>query len=199
MPQEKNKIEKFWSWFNKNNKKFINIMEEDRAKRDELIDEILENLHKYCGNIWIQVGGDSKEYTELIFTVEGNSNYYQKVKDLIADAPSIEGWKAIGLVPPMEIEGINYDDLEIAVTDLAYRPILNFEDVNAISLSIFVKDYESKNCYPCFETAVHKLLDLILGEECYGYVSTVDFEEWQDDMESNILGLRNYILTKKGI
>jgi hypothetical protein len=194
----KNQIENFWNWFLKNNKKFVNILQEEREKQNKLVDEILSHLHKYCPHIWIQLGGDSDDYTEMIFTAEGNTDYYQPVKDLVLAAPAIEKWKIIALMPPLEINEVTYDDgLQLSVTELAYGILINSEDVSAICLSIYVKDYETRKDHASFQIAVHKLLDLILGEECYGYVSTVDIEAWEDDTESNILNLRNYILTKK--
>jgi hypothetical protein len=189
--------EKFWIWFTKNNKKFSSILHEDDEEREKLLDEILKHLHAYCKNIWIQMGGGSGAYTELIFTAEGNQKFFDKVRDLVAAAPVIKNWKIIALMPPIEIDSITYDDLTINVEDLGYAPLLNSNNVSAICAFIYVRKYETKKKHASFDIAIHKILDLILGEECYADLEYFELKKWDKAVEPNILELRDYIITKK--
>ncbi len=193
----KNPENKFWDWFKKNSDKFSDFRNEDSEKQEKIVDEILKHLHEYCDNLWVQIGGPSDEYTELIITAEGNRDYFENSKTLVDKAPQIDKWKIISLMPPLDVDNINYSDISITLNDLAYRPVINFEDVTSICIAIYVKDYSEKSKSENFETAIHKFLDQIVGEECYGYVSYVDFEEWQEGIEPNITDLHNYIMTKK--
>lgn len=193
----KNPEDIFWDWFKKNNDKFSNFRNENSEKQEKIVDEILEHLHECCSNLWIQIGGTSDEYTELIITASGNKDYFVNSRTLVEKAPQIAKWKIISLMPPLDVDEINYSDVYITLSDLAYRPVINFEDITSICIAIYVKDYSEKSKSENFETAMHTFLEQIVGEECYGYVSYVDFEEWQEGIESNITDLHNYIMTKK--
>jgi len=189
---------KFWDWFEKNNTRFLNLQLKSDDRTEKLIDEILTQLHSYSENIWVQVGGNSEDFTELIITAEGNADYFDRIKTLVNAAPKIAHWKFIALMPPCEPQGISYDNFSISINDLSYSPtLLCGEELDEIAITIKVREYETKSKLEFFDAAIHKLLDLILGEELYSYVAYVDIEEWDSDCKPNIQELNNYILTKR--
>lgn len=194
----KNSEEKFWNWFEKNNNRFISLQKHDRELAEKLIDEILAQLHLYCDKIWIQVGGNSTDITELIFTSEGDSEYFEKIKMLVNNAPIIEKWKFISLMPPIETDGISYDEFSISVNDLSFsETLLDGDSLDDIAITIKVKEFDTKSKYEFFDAGIHKLLDLILGEEVYSSMIYVDIEMWDKDCKPNIFELSDYILSRK--
>jgi hypothetical protein len=193
--------QEFWKWFTKNNTRFLNINGLDAPQRDALLDEILEKLHQYSKKLWVVIGGDAKDYKEFIITADGDTEHFDKVKTLVDHAPSVKNWKIIAFMPPIDFENITYEDVPINLATTGYSILINFDDVSAIAFTIHLQNYEQVKDSRWLEAAVGKMLDMLLGEQCFAEdVSSYRISGFDDDDEQrdyNILNLKNYIETKK--
>jgi hypothetical protein len=113
-------ISQFWNWFESRNQAFLNINNEglSQRKKDALLDEMQEHLHKYCDYLYFEVGGKLNEENELIITAEGNSEYFKRLEDLIDNAPAIENWTFTAFIQPTDSSEIEFEDVELKLADL---------------------------------------------------------------------------------
>ena len=79
---------------------------------------------------------------------------------------------------------------------MAFNPLINSENISLVNIALYIKHYEKIKAHPEFENAIERILDLILGEECYEYVTLTAYKEWKDGITPNISELREYILEK---
>ncbi|WP_397364623.1 hypothetical protein [Olleya sp. R77988] len=194
---QKKQADKFWEWFSKNNEKFINLTDNDEETIDTLLDEILANLAPFSEELFVYVGNPTEELNDIIISADGEKDNFAMVKQMVSRAKPVDGWQFTALIPPKEINGIRFDDLIIPIGDLAFSPLINSENVSLVNIVIYIKDYNNRKSHPEFDNAIERILDLILGEECYEYITLTAQKEWKDDtVNTNILELRDYILTK---
>jgi hypothetical protein len=154
---------KFWTWFEKENKRFLNIQNLDKRLLEKHLDEILSELHKYDDNLGIQLGGKSKEKTELIITAAGNVEYFDKVNQLVGAAPSIDKWEIIALMPPVDFNNLDFDNYSISIDDLSFsETLLDGMELDEIAVTIKVRDYDKKRDYDSFKSAIHKVLATLI-------------------------------------
>jgi hypothetical protein len=170
---ELKKIEDFWSWFNLNNKKylFLNQIDSEEVK-EKLLDDFNIELHKYCENLFFEIGGHLDQTQELIITAEGNKEYFQKVDDLVASAPKIKDWDIVAFKPPMD-KGfiINIEGKEFDPSKIIFIPLNNKDRPTAIGMHVCYPDYIDKE-RNLFATGTYLMLDTLLGEKS----STLDID-----------------------
>ena len=119
-------ISKFWKWFKDNNKAYTFLNSVDEEAKENLLDEFLEQLQKYCDSIYFEIGGYPDEVQELIITAEGDKNYFDKVEEIISAAPKIDGWTFIAFKPPMPDNfRSKWDDLELNTENMWFLPLSN--------------------------------------------------------------------------
>lgn len=188
---------KFWTWFENENKRFLNIQKLDSKSLEKHLDEILSELHKYDAHLGVQVGGKFNETTELIITAGGNEEYFDKVNSLVFVAPKIDNWRIIALIPPVDFDNMDFDSYSISINDLSYSETLLGEmELDEVAVTIKVRDYDKKKGFESFESAIHKILTLKIGEELYGYIAYVDIEEWDSECKPNLSNLSDFVKEK---
>ncbi len=188
---------KFWTWFERENKRFLNIQKLDSVSLEKHLDEILSELHKYDENLGVQVGGKSNETTELIITAGGNEEYFEKVNNLIAVAPKIDNWSIIAFMPPVDFDKIDFDGYSISINDLSFSETLLGEiEFDEVAVTIKVRDYDKKKEYDSFKSAIYKILSLVIGEKLYGYIVYVDIKEWDNECKPNLSNLSDFVKGK---
>ena len=193
--KEKEAIE-FWNWFSKNPDKFVSITDNDDEVIDNLLDEILAHLAPFSNELFVYVGKLDDTTDELIISADGKIENFKLVKELVSKAPVINNWKITALIPPKDINGIRFDDLIIPINDLAFHPLINSENISLVNIVLYIKNYEERKSHPEFDNAIERILDLILGEECYEYITLAAHKKWNDEINPNITELREYILGK---
>jgi len=188
----------FWKWFEDNNKSFLFLNSVDEEVKEQLLDNLLEQLHKYCPKLYFEVGGHPDEDQELIITAEGDESYFEKVEDLINRAPKIEGWNFIAFKPPMPDHfQSRWDDLELNTKDLWFLPLSN-ETISGLGIRIFLPNHDLIQNNEVLTPLLYKMLDTIVGEKSFALdIRYVDTEQLPDDPEDEglypILELPGYI------
>jgi len=190
--------EQFWNWFKDNNKAYTFLDSVDNVVKDKLLDEFEEKLHAYCDKLFFEMGGLPDEDQELIITAEGNSDYFDKVEELINVAPQIDRWQFTALKPaiPGHFKS-TWGNIQLDTNDLWFLP-LNSKKPQGIAIRIYIKNHDLIKDDKHLTQLVWKMLDTILGEKSMAYdINYFDTDLQPDDPEAEdmypILELPDYI------
>lgn len=175
------KEDKFWTWFKSNQAKLANNINIDF---DKVLDEILNELHKYNDSLFIEVGAHDDQYCELIITAHGNKEHFQNVQNIVDKAPKIPYWLFTAFKQPnVDMFKVNYADICIDTKEIWFEPLHSNQNPNELGFQIFVKGFNLQN-EKKYYYAVDIILMTILGEELFGneidYIDIVAFPEEVD-------------------
>ncbi len=194
---------KFWSWFLKNNKKFLHLNEnEDIVQKDKLQTDLLSNLNDYCKGLFFEIGGLPNGRAALIITAEGNLDLFKNVKELVDCAPKIDNWEIIAFKQPMGSDfKINYEGLELDPNTIWFLPLKNSKEPDSIGLKIGFPEY-SENDEKKYLGAIFLIIDTLLGEESnaqnIGYIDIgVLPNQYEDKGYIELVKLPDFIDWKK--
>ena len=160
----------FWNWFRANSEDLLKLSGDEISaeKTEKLLDELLDQLHKYCDRLYFDIGGQSGEEQELIITAEGNPEYFPFVEELINNAPIIKNWQFIAFMQPRGLDYTSkFEDIELIPSDLWFLPLDNPGKPKSIGLRICLPNYESVKRSKWLKAAVFKMLDAMLGEKAF--------------------------------
>ncbi len=157
--------EDFWEWFIKHEAAYRHLDEiENTDAYEELLETLLAQLHKYSPGIYFLVG--QADEMELIITAEGNPDFFEPVKKIVAAAPEITGWRFIAFKPAAsEPFFTNYQGAVIETSNSWFR---YFESSNPGerrgSICIYSNNYRASD-RDNFLAAGYTVLDSLLGEK----------------------------------
>jgi hypothetical protein len=192
----------FWQWFADNQKAYTLLDSIGESVKEELLDNLLSHLHKYCDKLYFEIGGFPDQDQELIITAEGDKDYFSQVEELIGDAPAIYGWSFIAFKQPTNDPFTSkWGDIELATGDIWFTP-LESEDPKEIGIRIFVPNYDEIRENESTNPLLLKMLDTIIGEKAFSLdIAYVEFESQNADPEEDgqipIIELSSYIDWRK--
>lgn len=189
----------FWQWFLKHQ----NRIESFREGNDQVIDELLTQLHKYNKNLYLEISTNS-EIKELVITAEGDSTQFESVRNLIAQAPNLKNWKFTAFKPAFGFGFThNYEGIEYAPEKMWFLPLENASDPSAVGIRIGIPNFNEKN-HIHSKAALWIILDTGLGElaaaqeiqymdtgalpsnpEKEGYIELAELQEYLEWKKSN--------------
>lgn len=166
-PRKKRSAQEFWNWFRKNDKPYLFINQIDSEEtRDDLLDSFCQQLHKYCDQLYFEIGGhpDDPE-VELIITAQGDTNYFNEVEELVSSAPEMQGWKIIAFKPPMG-KGFrtDYGGKVFDPSKIIFIPLNNNANPNAIGLQVCYPDFNDDES-DVFYFGTYIAIDCLIGEK----------------------------------
>ena len=188
----------FWNWFKDNNKAYTFLNSVDEEVKEKLLNDFLEQLHKYCDSIYFEIGGYPDEAQELIITAEGDKNYFDKVQELVNAAPKIDHWTFIAFKPPMPDNfKSKWDDLELNTEDMWFLPLSN-DKTQDLGIRIYFNNQNLIKDNETLTPLLYKMLDTIVGEKSFALdIDYVDTDLLPDEPEEEglypILELPKYI------
>lgn len=161
-----NKTKQFWNWFLKNNDKFLAInLIEQKDKKEILLNDILEQLHKYNENLYFEIGGNSLNSMELIISAEGKREFFDEVEKLIADAPHLPNWKFIAFKQPSSSAFITeYEGFILDPKQMWFLPLEKEDDSGSFGLIVYLKNYTDQHKDLLLD-GVFTVLETLLGEK----------------------------------
>lgn len=186
----------FWKWFEANADRFKEIEVEER---EALLDELLENLHNYCPDLWFETGRADDGISELIISAEGNVDHFSAVRTLIATAPDVPNWRFIAFKPATGLEfSTSYAGLTFDPSTAWFLPLRSNSDPTRRGARIGYAHFESTRSDE-FLTGTFIMLESVIGElslaerlhhvevgplpsspESSGYLPLRDLEDWLD-------------------
>ncbi len=158
----------FWKWFEKNNNAYLFLNQVDENEKERLLDELLDNLHNYCDKLYFEAGGHPDETQELIISAEGDINYFNKVEELILNAPKIKNWKFIAFIPPKDSDfEINFENVILNPNEIWFMPIEKKDDENWFGIEVCIKNHDLIKDKDYFTSAIYKVVETIVGEKSF--------------------------------
>ena len=188
----------FWQWFTDNHKTYTFLTSIEQSVKEELLDNLLAQLHKYCDKLYFEIGGFPDEEQELIITAEGNKEYFSKIEELIAKAPNINGWSFIAFKQPTNDQfKSKWGDIELDSQDIWFIP-LESEDPREIGIRVYVPNYDLIRDNDSSNPLLLKMIDTIVGEKSFSEdITYIEFESQIGDPEEDgqipIIELSSYI------
>lgn len=196
------KIKDFWNWFEENNHAFLFTKEVENEAKEKMLDNLINELHKYNDRLFFQIGGMPGKDQELIITAEGDADQFESAEKLIEQAPSIKNWIFIPFIQPSDEDStIQYGNTKITRSELSFLPLQSQSNPNDIGIRIGVPDYNSLDKKDT-DNAVFKMLDSVLGEKSFAldidYVEITELaEELQEKGWIPLMEIRAFIEWKK--
>ena len=197
------KINKFWSWFEKNQHQYLFLDQVDQGEKERLLDEFLQNLHGYCSSLFFAIGGNPKnDKIDIIITAEGIIEHFDKVEQLVNNAPKLQDWNIIAFKQPGESGfKIDFGDREFDPDDIIFIPLVSREDPSAIGIHVCYPDYDEAE-RSVFMSATFLMLDSLIGEKATSLdIHYLDVIRTPDDIGNydfmHLSNIGEYIREKK--
>jgi hypothetical protein len=198
-------MNKFWKWFNKNNKPYLFLNQiDDGLEKKRLLDQLLQKLHEYNERLFFIIGGSPDDVQELIITAQGNRAHFGAVEQLVRVAPPFQHWNVIALKPSRadDFES-EFQGIRLKVKDLWFLPLRNQHDPALLGIRIGIPGYELLREERWLPTAVSQVVETITGEKSYAYdIDFIDLIELPADPEEDgmyaLIELPQYIQWRKG-
>lgn len=167
-------IEKFWTWFKKNEKQLRRFEENP----DKYLTEILEEVKKIKPGLAIEFEPPKNGIINMTVSADGDITLFDIVRNIIAKAPTIKGWKFLAFRQRMPLEQIKEMKLkaqnhELDPTRMKFFPVVSGDSLDII---IYAEGITEDN----FNQVAYGgllLLDNLLGEyDCVTKVRNYDFQ-----------------------
>ena len=134
------KCVEFWSWFEKLATRFTAVS--DCVEGVDL-DAIQTQLHKYCENLWFEVGGDPDGPIEFVISAEGDERYFSKVEELVNAAPDIRGWSIVAFKQPQGFDFVTeYAGFELDPKQCWFLPLRSAREPSRVALRVGVPKFD---------------------------------------------------------
>src|SRR5688572_9787919 len=98
----------FWKWFIKNEKKFHQAVKNGESEQ-QFFGKLAPKLAAVKEDIFYLAGMDDDQTAELIITADGSPKNIIFVEELMAEAPTLPGWKLTTHKPVLPIEDVNIE------------------------------------------------------------------------------------------
>jgi hypothetical protein len=117
----------FWDWFQKNHHRLKDIKGQSKEEMEYWHRELVGHLRSYSGGDLFPhvIVDDKKDRAGMIISAGSNPKYFDKVEQLVAKAPPIEGWSFVALMPPMPANSRlahDYPSVTIQPGDMFFAP-----------------------------------------------------------------------------
>ena len=99
----------FWNWFEKNEKEFFKVVSTRNNIPKNFFDKLSPKLAELKDGYFFVTGMFDDNTAELVLTADGSPQNIVFVEELVAAAPSIQGWKFTALKPALNIENVSID------------------------------------------------------------------------------------------
>lgn len=106
----------FWQWFQQHEQQFHKVVKKHQHIERDFLNQLSDALVGVQEGIYFLTGMYDEHTAELIFTADGIVNHIVFVEELVAHAPSLNGWRFTAHKPGekvddivIEMDGIRYD------------------------------------------------------------------------------------------
>lgn len=163
----------FWSWFQKNEKDFLNVVKSRQNIEKGFFDKLSPKLAELKDGYYYVTGMYDDNTVELVLTADGTIKNIVFIEELVEAAPKIEGWKFTALKPSLKIEDvtIKMGGIEFSSENLFFysNELPNYPD--EIDVCIIHNDITDDNRQQIIN-GTYIFLDNYLGE--LDFVNNID-------------------------
>lgn len=193
--------EEFWSWFQKSEQDFFNIIKNQGNIEQDFFDKLSSKLNQLREGYWFLTGMCNENTAELIITADGVYKNIVFVEELVQSAPKINNWKFTALKPARNIDNITIGigDLKFNKENLSFYSNDNPGYPDEIDITIVHADYKEELKEP-ITNGVYIFLDNYLGE--LNSLTTIDCMQitgkYQEEKELiPITKLKDYLIWRQ--
>jgi hypothetical protein len=152
---------RFWSWFQEQRHRLLRFRSGTDAT---LLDEIQNELHRFCEHLWFEIGGHPSGPLEFVVSAEGNAAYFEQVTHLVSQAPHIDGVEVIAFKQPQGFDFVTtYDDAEIDPSVCWFLPLVSSRNPGLVALRVGIPAYGSVPA-STLESGLYIVVETGLGE-----------------------------------
>jgi hypothetical protein len=157
-----NSASAFWEWFIDNNQKYQDLQNSDKER---LMNEFLSKLQDFHPQLYFQIGIHKNDDFEVVITADGRVDNFEKVEDLVRNAPNIHNWKITAYKQP---KGFNfatrYKGIIFNPDKLWFMPLENKDHPKNLGIRVGIKEFD-KHRENDFYFGISILLETCLGEK----------------------------------
>ena len=169
----------FWAWFQKNERRFLKVLQERGDIDQKFLSPMFEKLGAYKDGFYGLVGLSNDNTADLIFSAEGNVSNFVFVEELVNSAPPINGWVFTALKPALDIKDVN---IAVGSYNFTRENMWFFADErpdfpDEVAITVVYADY-NEDAEQMVKQGVLIFLDNLLGEA--NFAASID--------EINIVG-----------
>jgi len=188
---------------NSNTEKFWNTFEENQLlAANELVNILNEQIKSYSKGLVVEVNS-LEEHKRLIVSPQGVKVYFSAAYELVASAPTVEGWEikagkdALDKVVPYVSDG-----LSIMPEEVTFMPLESADFPDDIAIRLYHKAYvpEEGAAQNAVLKGLYTLLDAALGEEAAAFdFQYIDFDDMPHPKEKHfpLSDLASFVASKK--
>ena len=156
--------EDFWQWFDENKERYYSL---ENLFNHDLYRELQVKVREYHPELSFQIGGvEDDPIRQLTISANGKIENFEKVEELVCQAPIFDKWKIIAFKPADGFDiKIRIGEIEFDPKKLKYVPIelMEYPDVGAIR--VYMPEYQEEQ-RDLFQIGISALLEACLGEKC---------------------------------
>ncbi|QQR52159.1 hypothetical protein IPG36_06345 [bacterium] len=147
----------FWTWFAQHADEYSQL-ENDQDRLIGLLAKQFDKTDKYLCFLIGPLGEGAREF---FVSCDGVRTYADRVREMVAAAPSIPGWKITAFKPPISTDSFTYDGHNMLVEDVYFT---SERDNEHLDIVIYIPDYDdaAKERYAGLGFLI---LDSVVGEE----------------------------------
>lgn len=155
----------FWQWFEKNEKKFYQVIKDQGNIEGVFFDELGPKLNELREGFWYLTGMYDDNTAELVLTADGVIKNMVFVEELVNAAPKFENWIITALKQPSDLNqyGINMGGYKFDETTMSFFSNINQEMPDEIDITITHRDLNENN-RETITNGVFLALENTLGE-----------------------------------
>jgi len=155
----------FWKWFEKNERAFYKVINEQGNVEKEFFDKLAPKLNQLKDGFWYLTGMYNDNTAELVITAEGTIKNIVFVEELIQAAPTIGRWKFTALKPALDIKNVSIEMAGFKFNDdnLHFYANEHPDKPDEIDITIVHDDCNEEDKGP-ITNGVYIFLDNFLGE-----------------------------------
>lgn len=189
-------IDKFWKWFESNEKNLRSF----QSNPEKLADQIYDNLKKIESGLAIGFYRPKNNIIKLTISANDNRDLFPVVQKIVEKAPKIYGWTFVAFIqrtPIKELKGSVYkaQGVELILDKMKFYPLASGDSLDLI---IYADNVTEEN-FNQIASGGHLLVEDILGEyDCVTKVRKYNFQNMptkQKDLKGlmPLLDLAKYV------
>ena len=164
--------DRFWKWFEDNSARLYGCGSAIVA------DELEALVSQIDDRLGVEVASDHGK-KDVIFTVSGDPDAFSVVRELVAAAPLVKGWKFVCLKPPRGCDfRLQVDGFDVHADRCMFDPLMSEDHPNALGLRLFIPPIDEPS--PDLDYLAALIIETTIGEELAASIGYVDVAPWRE-------------------